>query len=233
MSNISCHNNENDENMGALMMVEANRQGSGMETYDMFSQKRIRPMQMTTITDAFDSKEYFFELMQNGIRCIAYLDEDGTELRSARNMRMLPLFPELSDLHLAAMKRCVVDGFVVPNEEDMPPVLAVQSRMRITLPYEIQKAAREWPAKLVAYDILYWDGDDVTGYGYRKRRAILRDALNDRKDITISHAVETMGIAFHSLAEQNGWDGILAKRKDGLYHTGTHPMDWLYIPVRR
>lgn len=31
--------------------------------------------------DAFDSEDYIFELKLDGIRCIAYLDKDSTDLR--------------------------------------------------------------------------------------------------------------------------------------------------------
>lgn len=213
------------------MMVQIGQEGTIMDKQDMFTIKQVRPMQMTTIPDAFDAKEYSFALMQDGIRCIAFLDENSTELRSARNMRLLPLFPELSSLHYAAMRRCVIDGFIVSNENELPPMDDIHNRMRITLPYEIQKAARERPAKLVAYDLLYWDDEALTGHRYDRRRMLLLDALNDRPDIEMSHAMDTLGIALYGLAAQNGWDGILAKRKDGLYRAGKHPKDWLYIPV--
>lgn len=194
-----------------------------------FSEKKIRPMRITTIADAFNSKEYMFELMREGIRCIAYLDENETELRSARNMRLLPLFPELANLHMAAMKPCILDGFIVYDDaDDGEPIY---NRMHTTLPTVIQEAAMIHPAKMIAYDILYCDGVEMINCTYQARRLILRDNVNDIRSLSISHALEELGVAFFSLAEDNGWDGILAKRKDGLYRPEKSLADWLYIPV--
>ena len=211
------------------MMAETDQKGIEMVS-NLLCEKKIRPMQMTEATEAFDSKEYLFELMRNGIRCVAYLDENETELRSARNMRLLPLFPELSNLHLAAMKPCVIDGSIIYEEETWD---FIQSRLYTTLPHAIQKAAVTRPAKMVAFDILYCDGQPMVNRKYCQRRAILQDNINGRKNLSISHAIEELGKAFFMLAEENGWDGILAKRKDGLYRPGSNPADWLYIPVKR
>ena len=210
------------------MMTEANQ--NEIKTGDWLIEKKIRPMQMTEVADAFDSKAYLFELVRDGIRCIAYLGENETELRSARNMRLSPLFPELSNLHLAAMKPCVIDGYIVHEEEAWG---SIQSRMYTTLPHEIQKAAAARPAKMIAHDLLYCDGLEMTDRKYRQRRLILQDNINDLKNLSVSHAIEELGTAFYTFAEENGWDGILAKRKDGLYRPGKNPSDWLYIPVKR
>lgn len=212
------------------MMAEANQKEKRAEA-DWFISKKISPPKITRVDNAFDSKAHMFELMRDGIRCIAYLDEKATDLRSTRNMRLLPLFPELSNLHLAAMKPCAIDGFIVYEEENEWD--SIQSRMYTTLPHEIQKAAAIHPAKMIAHDILCCDGIDMTRRKYQQRRLILRDNLNDIRNLSISHAIEELGVAFYTLAEENGWDGILAKRKDGLYHTGKSPSDWLYIPVPR
>ena len=215
------------------MMTETDQKQRDAEMnagIDLPREKGIRPMRLTEAADAFDSKEYLFELIRNGIRCVAYLDENETELRSARNMLLSPLFPELSNLHVAAMKPCVIDGFIVHAEDAWE---SIHSRMYTTLPHAIQKAAAIWPAKMVAHDILYCDGQPMSHRKFCQRRAILTDNINDRMNISISHAIDELGKAFYMLAEENGWDGILAKRKDGLYISGESPVDWLYIPVMR
>lgn len=215
------------------MMVQANQGEAVLDTPNMFIEKRIRPMLLSDCANAFDSNAYSFALMQNGIRCIAYLDQNCTELRSARNMRLLPLFPELSNLHYAAMRCCIIDGFIVPDEKELPPLDDVHSRMWITIPSEINKAAKEQPVKFIAHDLLYVDGDVLVDQQYDRRRMLLRDALNDKPNIAIAHVMEELGIAFYGLAAQNGWDGIIARRKDGQYRAGKNPQDWLYIPVHR
>ena len=78
---------------------------------DLFEEKNIRPMLIGEEGEAFDSKDYIYELKLDGERCIAYLDPDkGTELRNKRNVKMLPKVPELSEIHRQVSCRCILDG---------------------------------------------------------------------------------------------------------------------------
>jgi len=62
---------------------------------DIFETKSITPMLIGEMSEAFDSKDYIYELKLDGERCLAYLDpKQGTELRNKRNMKMLSKVPE-------------------------------------------------------------------------------------------------------------------------------------------
>ena len=76
---------------------------------DIFDYKAIKPMLISEMTEPFDSTEHIYELKLDGIRCIAYLDAAGTELRNKRDMRLLPKVPELGEIHKAARNRCILD----------------------------------------------------------------------------------------------------------------------------
>lgn len=51
---------------------------------DWFQDKGIKPMLIGAEGEAFDSPEYLYELKLDGERCVAYLDESGTDLRKDR-----------------------------------------------------------------------------------------------------------------------------------------------------
>lgn len=53
---------------------------------DLFIDKNISPMLMYE-TEPFDDENYIFELKLDGIRCLAYLGDNATELRNKRNKK--------------------------------------------------------------------------------------------------------------------------------------------------
>ena len=82
----------------------------------------------------FDSSDHIFELKMDGIRCIAYLDRNGTELRNKRNFALLPRFPELADLNHGVTGRCILDGELIVAVEGKPKFYEVQRRTIIADP---------------------------------------------------------------------------------------------------
>jgi bifunctional non-homologous end joining protein LigD len=73
---------------------------------DIFEEKGIKPMLIAEMQEAFDSEDFIFELKLDGIRCIAYLDKDSTDLRNKRDFKLIPRFPELDQLHRYVNEKC-------------------------------------------------------------------------------------------------------------------------------
>ncbi|WOO35798.1 hypothetical protein R2R35_18630 [Anaerocolumna sp. AGMB13020] len=65
---------------------------------DLFEEKRVNPMLISEMREAFDSEDYIYEIKWDGIRCITYLDESSTDMRNKRNKMMIPILPELAEL---------------------------------------------------------------------------------------------------------------------------------------
>ena len=73
----------------------------------LFDDKQISPMLIDVEAPAFDDPNYIYELKLDGERAIVFLDKSGTKLRNKRNKRMLPVFPELNNIHKQVNKRCI------------------------------------------------------------------------------------------------------------------------------
>ena len=97
--------------------------------------------------------------------------------------------------------------------------------------FKISLAAKSNPVQFVAYDIIYHNGKDLTDKPLMERKAILSKAVREGNNLTISRYIEKNGIAFFELAKSQELEGIVAKRKDGLYHIGKRTRDWLKIKV--
>ena len=97
--------------------------------------------------------------------------------------------------------------------------------------FRIKLAAKNDPVQFVAYDILYLDGKDLTVKPLMERKEMLNKAVTEGHGLSISRYIEKNGIAFFELAKQEKLEGIVAKKKDGLYHIGKRTHGWVKIKV--
>ena len=112
-----------------------------------------------------------------------------------------------------------------------PDFYALQKRALMSDEFKIKLAANKTPVQFVAYDILYIDGKDLTAAPLMKRKEILNKAVTEGHGLSISWYRERNGKAFFELAKQEQLEGIVAKKKDGLYYIGKRMHEWVKIKV--
>ena len=62
---------------------------------DLFESRGASPMLIARQEEAFDDPNSIYELKLDGIRCLAYFNEDTADLRNKRNLQLNAKFPEL------------------------------------------------------------------------------------------------------------------------------------------
>lgn len=198
---------------------------------DLFEEKQISPMLIGVDSEAFDDPDYIYEMKWDGERCIAYLDpKEGTTLINKRQVRMLPKLPELSEIHKQIRKRSILDGELAMLKNGRPDFEGIQRRSLMSNPFKIELDAKQHPASFIAFDILYYDGKDMTTLPLMKRKDYLQKALNKETErLAISRYIEEKGITFYELAKSQDLEGIVAKRKDSIYLQGKRTEDWIKI----
>ena len=197
---------------------------------DLFTDKNIDPMLLYE-TEPFDSDEYIFELKLDGIRCIAYIEPKSVVLHNKRHKDVTDIYPELSDMKKCVKKRVILDGELVVLIDGKPNFYALQKRSLMSDEFKIKLASNKNLVQFVAYDILYFDCKDLTNKPLTERKEILNKAVSEGHGLSISRYIEKNGIAFFELAKQEQLEGIVAKKKDGLYHIGKRTHDWVKIKV--
>ena len=198
---------------------------------DLFDEKNISPMLLYE-TQPFDDKDYIYELKLDGIRCLAYIDAKSVNLRNKRNKDVTAIYPELAEMNKCVKKRVILDGeLVVLDKDGKPDFYALQRRSLMADSFKIGLSARNAPVQFVAYDIIYFDGQDLTDKPLTERKAILSKAVKEGYNLSVSRYIEEMGTAFFEIAKAQELEGIVAKRKGGLYHIGKRTRDWLKIKV--
>lgn len=198
---------------------------------DLFLSKGIHPMLIGEERDPFDSSDYIYELKLDGIRCIAYLDKNGTDLRNKRNKQLLPCVPELAEIHKQVSCRCILDGELFVLKNGVTDFYEIQRRVMMTSPFKIRLAAKQYPACFVAYDVLQNEFMDITKIPLMDRKAILKNIVTENNYIGVSRYIEYNGKQFFELAKQRGLEGIVAKKKDSLYWFNKRSKDWIKSKV--
>lgn len=194
---------------------------------DLFEQKGIKPMLIKEQKQPFNSPDWLYELKLDGIRCIAYLDENGTDLRNKRDMKLLPRFPELKDINKYVKKKCILDGELLVLKNGVPEFYEVQKRTMMNDKFKIELAYSKYPASFVAYDIIYLDGKEVTDLKLIDRKKLLEDVIIDNKKCAISRYIVGNGIGLYELADEQKLEGIVAKRIESKYWFGKETKDWI------
>lgn len=198
---------------------------------DFFDEKNISPMLLNEIKEPFDDEDYIYELKLDGIRCVAYIEPKSVILQNKRFKDLTDIYPELSDMCKCVKKRVILDGELVVLTDGKPNFYALQKRSLMGDEFRISLAAKKNPVQFVAYDILYYDGKDLTDKPLTERKEILSKSVTEGHNLSISRWIEKNGIAFFELAKKENLEGIVAKKKDGLYHIGKRTSEWIKIKV--
>lgn len=194
---------------------------------DIFEEKRILPMRIKPASRPKDSHDFLYELNLSGIRCIAYLDEQGTDLRDSHNQPLLPLLPELSTLHRTASRRCILDGELIVLDHGVPDPVALYDRF--TIPLKHNPSIK--PVTYVAFDLLYLDRAPMTNLPLSLRKSLLEDFIQESLDLTIARYQEDKPLELMETAKSLHLDGIIAKKKTSAYLMDQCNDLWLHYPL--
>src|SRR5439155_2363113 len=120
----------------------------------------------------FDRKGWWFEPKFDGVRALVYLEGEQIRLISRTSRDQSATYPELARIYRnIKATNAVLDGEIVTTDEDgRTSFELLQQRMNLASPADIEKVRRKIPVELVAFDLLWLDGEDLTGNPLSERR---------------------------------------------------------------
>jgi bifunctional non-homologous end joining protein LigD len=184
----------------------------------------IKPMKATLVDEPFDEPGWIYEIKWDGYRAIATVNEGNATLISRNNLvfdQFNPINEQLNNWPFNA----VLDGEIVAlNDHGTADFGALQN-------WRNTKSAH---LAYYIFDILWYNGRDLTGLPLSARREIL-DAVLPRTSELIrpSQTFEASGIDFFEAAKRMNLEGIIAKRADSVYSSDARSRDWLKIKAKR
>jgi bifunctional non-homologous end joining protein LigD len=160
----------------------------------------LEPMAATLTQERFTAPEWIFERKLDGIRLLAFKEAEHVRLLSRNRLPQNAAYPSIVE----AIARLPVHDVILDGE-----------------------ATGVWgkPGKVAyhVFDVLWLDGRDVTSLPLDERRALL-DKLPLRSPL--ERVVSLNDPKPWERACQDGWEGVIAKRRDSRYEHRRSP-HWL------
>ncbi|MGA5901083.1 non-homologous end-joining DNA ligase [Streptomyces venetus] len=189
-----------------------------------------RPM-LATLSDRRDfsdpGEEWVFERKLDGIRVLAVREGERVTLLSRSGRRLNDTYPEIVDA--LAAQSCgdfVLDGEIVAFTGGRTDFARLQQRMGLTRRQDV--AASGVAVTYYVFDLLRLDGADIRRLPLRARKSLLRRALAYRSPLRLTPHRNTGGAELLADVCARGWEGLIAKRADGVYEP-RRSADWLKL----
>jgi bifunctional non-homologous end joining protein LigD len=163
-------------------------------------------MRLTRVAKPFDDPDYLFELKHDGFRAIAYVEGGGCRLVS-RNSNQFKTFGTLREsLAKMPVQNAILDGEVVCLDSNGVSQFN-------------QLMSRKGQPIFYAFDLLWLDGGDLRKLPLIERKGLLRELIQHSgcERLVYAQHVEGQGIGFFEEICQRDLEGIVAKRKTGIY----------------
>lgn len=200
----------------------------------------FRPIKFMLATPAADLSDiartmpasFFVEDKFDGIRAQAHVQGARVSIYSRTMDDITHRFPELVPPLNNLATDAIIDGEIVPARgETILPFSELQKRLgRKTIGKDLMT---EVPVVLVAYDLLYADGEVLINRPLAERREILNRLVNEHDVVRLSlaksfHEVAELDEEFDS-ARRRGNEGLMIKSPNSLYKPGRRGREWLKL----
>ncbi len=190
-------------------------------------EKKFEPMLLSETKEAFNSKDYLFEIKFDGIRALIFVSPTKFKIYNRHQGDITEKYPELKEIQKMVTEPTIFDGEIVSFENGLPSFSKLQERAHLKNKYRIERMSQEEPVMYVAFDVLY-EGKDLTKYSLLKRKRYL-DKYRDNDVFLKPFWVDTNGISLFKKIKKLNMEGIVAKRKESPYEINTRSEDWIKI----
>jgi len=185
--------------------------------------KRLQPM-LATLTDApFDDNGWIFEDKYDGFRMVATTLGGKVTLYSRNGKIISHSYIEVAKALEMVKGDAVIDGELVALDANgVSHFQLLQNALR-------SKARLQY----CAFDLMFLDGEDLRALPLTERKKRLKAFLPKHKLISFSRHRLASGTKFFEEAERKGLEGIMAKRADSKYLSGTRTDNWLKVKTSK
>ena len=181
------------------------------------------PMLATLAADVPTGEGWLFEVKWDGFRAIATIRGGNVDLRSRNDKSFVDRFPTVVRTLERALRTpdCVLDGEVVAVGEDGRATFSAMQQGKEGTTY-----------LYVAFDLLEVEGTPLIDLPLTERRERLAELVDTRqRGIQISATFDD-GPALYEAAQEQRFEGIMAKRADSPYEPGRRSRNWLKLKTQ-
>ena len=181
--------------------------------------RRYAPMLATPAATLPVGSDWLFEPKWDGYRVLGYVRGGEAELRSRNGNDLTERFERVARELVKAVRSpdCVVDGEVCALDERGRPSFSA-----------MQQAKPQTPLVYEVFDLLELDAEPLVALPLTERRERLQALLAPSRVVQVSGVFDD-GEALLEAAEQQGLEGVMAKRAGSPYRGGKRGGDWLKV----
>jgi bifunctional non-homologous end joining protein LigD len=185
--------------------------------------KPIRPMLATLAPTVPTGPQWVFEEKYDGIRALAYRQKGKVRLWSRNALDLTAGFPDVASA-VAALPGgdLVLDGELV--------VLDAKGVSRFQL---LQRRGSGARSRYAVFDLLEREGTSLLKRPLKERRTALEAVVTERGVLRLSRRLVKDGAKAYAMAQERGWEGIIAKDETSIYEPGVRSRAWLKVKVRK
>ncbi len=189
----------------------------------------ISPMLAKAVGDKIpETPGLLFEPKWDGFRCLIFRDDDGVVLQSRKEEDFSYLFPEMVEAAQSLPAGTTLDGELVIVGQKGLEFETLGNRIRPRSEaggWKIKALSEDTPTQYVAFDLLRWQGEDVSQLPFAERRRILASVeLPQRLHLTPITDDREVAQDWFNLFEGAGLDGVVCKPADQPYAPGKRTM---------
>jgi len=172
----------------------------------------------------FDSDEWIFEIKWDGYRAISEIKNGSVELYSRNGNSFNERYPLVYNELKKLKADLTLDGeIVVLDEKGRPSFQKLQHYADNT----------QFPICYYVFDVLNINGHSTMQLPLTDRKKLLKKIIKKNPVIKYAEHIETNGKDFFEAAAAKDMEGIMAKKADSLYYTGTRTNEWLKIKAHK
>jgi bifunctional non-homologous end joining protein LigD len=184
------------------------------------ARRRYQPMFATLAKDVPTGDDWLFEVKWDGYRAIVDVHGGEATLTSRNGNDLTARFESVAKALERSVKTpdCVLDGEVCAlNEEGRATFSAMQQG----------KSGTRYV--FVAFDLLEVEGEPLLDRPLTERREQLGELIDRRQRVVQLSEVFDDGPALYRAAQEQRFEGIMAKKRDSRYFPGKRTREWLKI----
>ncbi|WP_223601483.1 DNA ligase D [Chryseobacterium sp. GVT01B] len=170
--------------------------------------------------EAFNDKDWIFEIKWDGYRAIADLSNDVPLFYSRNGISFLSKFEKIALEFEKQKHHMLLDGEVVAYDEQGKPNFQF-----------LQQIGDNPDAALVyhIFDLLWLNGHSTEELPLIQRKELLKEALTETDHIKYCDHIPEKGIEFFAQMRKMQLEGMIAKRTESPYIENHRTNDWLKI----
>ena len=176
------------------------------------------------------------EVKWDGIRAVGTWAAGRMRLHARSGIDITARYPELTADGAPSLPAsdAIVDGEIVAfDAQGRPSFSLLQNRMHLTRAREIEREVVRTPIVYLVFDLLRFDGHDLSSMPLSQRRTLLEDVVSDLDaPMRVPPVFDDLEAAL-AASEEFGLEGVVVKDPRSAYRAGQRSPSWLKIKHTR